>query len=224
MALISDQVTSRGFLTPITPKGMTYHQAGPTAQMAYEQPKKYIKNATVFGVEDPLNNTSALITVNRKINAGTGIVTIESDPQREEELLLEIRKRNVTFNRSQTSNIIQGMLDLDKPEELAPISVDIIQPTIIAEEFIPPDVDMTFGMSLDAISMMSLDPIASPELLAVNEELSGLPIVLPAARRCFLFLRLFFRFWPVGDFHLVDEQLGDVWFRADLSDGPHEVL
>lgn len=175
--LISDYITMKGFLTPITPKGMSYHQAGPTAQMAYEQPKKYIKNAALFGIEDTLDNTSALITVNRRIKSGTGIVMVRPDPEREQRLLKEIKKKNVRFTRNETSSIIQKMLDLDEPEQLKPISIRLVNPIVIPDtpdSF--PEINLLSEYSLGTLDINILDPVISPELRMVSGEMSQLPI------------------------------------------------
>jgi hypothetical protein len=163
----ADYATRNGYLTGIGEKSLEMHDVGVTAQFSYQTPSKHIKNAALFARTDKLTNASALITVGRKINSGTSIVNIKSDPDKEKSLLKEIKSRKMKFDTSDTSNIIGQMLAIDINDVEEAITV-IPMSITSAEEYVPLGISMENTPFNSDYNFMRLDPIVSDDIRKVR--------------------------------------------------------
>jgi hypothetical protein len=177
IGLICDFMTRSGFITSISEKGMAYHHMGPTAQFAYTQPSKYIKKATLYGAEDELENASSRITTGRRIKSGTSVVDIQPDPTREAQLLKEIRSKKLTFDTSQTSTLINQLMNITSGSTAEAATIKLVLPT--ARVIAPTEIKVTELPGIlegDIIDMTDLDPIIPKENIQAAGELGVQPL------------------------------------------------
>ena len=178
IGLVCDFMTRSGFITSISEKGMVYHHMGPTAQFSYTKPSKYIKKATLYGADDQLENASSRITVGRRIKSGTSIVDIQPDPVREATLLKDIRSKKLSFDTSQTSTLINQLMNITSGEGLALATpIRILAPRI--EVFRPTEIRVTALPGIleeGIIDMTDLDPIIPKENIQAASVLGIQPL------------------------------------------------
>ncbi|GJQ80589.1 putative DNA-dependent RNA polymerase [Trypoxylus dichotomus] len=75
LLLIADYMTFNGTFEPLSRKGME-SSASPLQQMSFESSLTFLKNATVKGKHDQLQNPSSCLMVGKPCNTGTGAFTL----------------------------------------------------------------------------------------------------------------------------------------------------
>ncbi|KRT85877.1 hypothetical protein AMK59_24, partial [Oryctes borbonicus] len=75
LLLIADYMTFNGTFEPLSRKGME-SSASPLQQMSFESSLTFLKNATLKGRQDQLQNPSSCLMVGKPCNTGTGAFTL----------------------------------------------------------------------------------------------------------------------------------------------------
>lgn len=90
--VIADYMTSKGFLTPITLKGLGYQDTSTLTKAGYKMPKDFFHSAAITGSKESLLPTYASIMTGRRMRMGTGLVKTRLNPTLEKDLLQDLRK------------------------------------------------------------------------------------------------------------------------------------